>query len=89
MKRLHILYSGRVQGVSFRYTAQSIASRCGVGGWVKNLPDGRVEVVAEADEAKLKAFERALSQEMAYYISDARVNFEPAANNFSGFNIKF
>jgi acylphosphatase len=54
------LVSGRVQGVGFRYFTQDIASREGVTGFVRNLPDGRVEAVAEGDEASLERLERAL-----------------------------
>jgi acylphosphatase len=43
------LISGRVQGVGFRYYAERVASRDGIHGWVRNLPDGRVEVFAEGE----------------------------------------
>jgi acylphosphatase len=49
-KRVHILVTGIVQGVSFRYYTLQEAMRCGVVGWVRNLPDGRVEAVIEGDE---------------------------------------
>ena len=52
-----VLYSGRVQGVGFRYTTKQIASGFDVTGWVKNLPDGRVELQAMAHDAdELEAF---------------------------------
>jgi acylphosphatase len=54
------LVSGRVQGVGFRYFTQDIATREGVTGLVRNLPDGRVEAIAEGDEESLTRFERAL-----------------------------
>lgn len=54
------LVSGRVQGVGFRYFAQDRANREGLHGHVRNLPDGRVEVVAEGDEESLSRFESAL-----------------------------
>ena len=50
-KRVHIYVGGIVQGVSFRYYTLQEAMRCGLSGWVRNLPDGRVEAVAEGDEA--------------------------------------
>ena len=50
-KRVHIYVTGMVQGVSFRYYTLQEAVRCGVTGWVRNLPDGRVEAVIEGDEA--------------------------------------
>ncbi|MDP8253908.1 MAG: acylphosphatase [Candidatus Kaelpia aquatica] len=57
VKRIQIYYSGRVQGVGFRFTVERIAlDMRDIVGWVKNLPDGRVEVVAEAEEDDLKVF---------------------------------
>jgi acylphosphatase len=54
--------SGRVQGVGFRRFAESAAAREGVHGWIRNLPDGRVEAQAEGDVEALERFERALRQ---------------------------
>lgn len=48
--RRHVVVQGRVQGVSFRWTCKEAADRLGVAGWVRNRPDGTVEVVAEGDE---------------------------------------
>ena len=54
------LISGRVQGVGFRYFAHSAAVRENLHGWVRTLPDGRVEAAAEGDAEALERFERAL-----------------------------
>jgi acylphosphatase len=54
------LVSGRVQGVGFRYFTHDIANREGLNGHVRNMPDGRVEIVAEGDEASLVRLEAAL-----------------------------
>lgn len=54
------MVSGRVQGVGFRYFTQDTARREGVTGWVRNLPDGRVEALAEGDAEALTRLERAL-----------------------------
>jgi acylphosphatase len=48
--RAHVYVSGRVQGVGFRYSTYHAAQRLGLGGWVRNLEDGRVEAVFEGDE---------------------------------------
>jgi acylphosphatase len=56
------LISGRVQGVGFRYFTEDAAQREGVAGFVRNLSDGRVEVVAEGDEEAVGRFERVLYQ---------------------------
>jgi acylphosphatase len=54
------LISGRVQGVGFRYFTEAAASREGLHGWVRNLPDGRVEAWAEGDASAVERFERAV-----------------------------
>jgi acylphosphatase len=54
------LITGRVQGVGFRWFAHAAADRDGLHGWVRNLPDGRVEAHAEGDADALERFERAL-----------------------------
>ena len=48
--RVHVFVSGRVQGVGFRYSTMNKASRLGIKGWVRNVPDGRVEAVFEGSQ---------------------------------------
>lgn len=57
-KRVHLVVSGRVQGVCFRLYTVREAKRLGLSGWVRNLRSGDVEVLAEGDEAALKDLER-------------------------------
>jgi acylphosphatase len=57
-ERVHLLVSGRVQGVFFRGFTEAEARRLGLAGWVRNLPDGRVEVLAEGERASLEALVR-------------------------------
>ncbi|MBA7526020.1 Acylphosphatase [subsurface metagenome] len=52
--RAHILISGRVQGVAFRYYAQDIAQNLGVKGWIRNCWDGKVEIVLEGEGEEVK-----------------------------------
>ena len=56
MKCIHLIVSGRVQGVFFRDSTRRKALELGLNGYAKNLPDGNVEVVAEGKEDKLKYF---------------------------------
>jgi len=56
------LIAGRVQGVGFRWFAETVAAREGIHGWARNLADGRVEVQAEGDAEAIERFERALHQ---------------------------
>src|SRR5471030_2081507 len=51
-RRMKVFYSGRVQGVGFRYTARTVAAGFEITGYVRNLPDGRVELVAEGDDSE-------------------------------------
>ncbi len=55
-KRIHVYFSGMVQGVGFRFTAEEAALALGLRGWVKNIFDGRVEIVCEGKEEDLVSF---------------------------------
>jgi acylphosphatase len=88
-KQVHVYYTGRVQGVGFRYTTEEIARGLGVYGWVRNLPDGRVEVTAEAGEAALENFLARVNQQFFRYIQNADVNWRPATGEFTDFGIRF
>jgi acylphosphatase len=85
--RRHLFYSGRVQGVGFRYTAQRIARSFAVTGWVRNLPDGRVELIVEGDAADTQGFLQRLADSMAGNIDGVEQLDEAATGEFSGFQI--
>lgn len=89
-RRVHVFWNGRVQGVGFRYTAEAAALDLGITGWVRNLPDGRVEAVGEGSEKKLGLFlERIASGPMRHYIQQAQVRWEDPTGEFQEFQVRF
>ena len=89
-KQAHVVYSGRVQGVGFRYSAREVACGFEVTGYVRNLPDGRVELAAEGDEEELKGFLEAIHQsQLSSYIRGEDVSWRPASGEFTRFEIRF
>lgn len=88
--RVRALIGGRVQGVAYRYFAEKFASRLGLTGWVRNLPDGRVEVLAEGTEPSIAAFLARLEAGPALARVDSfEVSREAATGEFSAFRIGF
>ncbi|EEF57276.1 acylphosphatase [Pedosphaera parvula] len=86
--RLQIFYEGRVQGVGFRYSVKSIASGFEVTGTVKNLADGRVELVAEGTKDELNAFQHAIREsELGHFIQNEDVEWGEPWGNIRGFEI--
>ena len=86
--RMEILYSGRVQGVGFRYTAKSAAAGFEISGAVRNLPDGRVELFAEGAREELELFRAAIrGAGLAGFIRDESIIWSDAQNELHGFEI--
>ncbi len=71
LERRRVLYDGRVQGVGFRFTAARLASGFGVSGWVRNLPDGRVELEAQGKPERVRDFLDAIRAELGPKIRQA------------------
>ncbi len=88
-KQVHVYYTGRVQGVGFRFTARDLAEDLKVSGWVKNLRDGRVELMAEAKEDTLKDLLSRIYRYFSSYIQDVDINWQEARNEFDDFQIRF
>ena len=89
-KHVKVFYTGRVQGVGFRVTAEETARRFGVVGWVKNLRDGRVELVAEGDERIVTEFlEELRNGPMRNFISQVDVRWGGPVEAFSSFEIQY
>jgi acylphosphatase len=79
-----------VQGVGFRITAEETARSLGVVGWVKNFRDGRVEVVAEADQATLERFLDAIRNgPMKNFITQVEISWSNATETFDEFEIRY
>ena len=89
MIRRTVFFSGHVQGVGFRYTAQRVARRFDVRGYVKNLRDGRVEAVVEGEPEEVAAFVNAVREEMSPNVRDVQCNDSPASGEFADFAIRF
>ena len=89
-ERAHAYFSGRVQGVGFRYTAEGIALELGLSGWVKNRRDGRVELVCEGAKPDIEnLFARIQSSLLGVHIKKTTVNWEKATCEFSDFTVEF
>ncbi|MCX5678476.1 MAG: acylphosphatase [Candidatus Omnitrophica bacterium] len=88
-KRAHIYYEGMVQGVGFRFSAQERATSLGLKGWVKNLDDGRVEVLCEGAERDIKAFLEKMALAFGTYISNTDIEWAEAVEEYKGFDISF
>ena len=87
-ERRIVVYSGRVQGVGFRYTTHSIARRHDVTGYVRNLPDGRVELVADGRRQEIESFLREIRDHFSGHIRDERSDVQPATGEFTSFDIR-
>ena len=88
-EQCEVYYSGRVQGVGFRYTVRIIARRFAVAGFVRNLPDGRVQLIAEGPADEIGRFLDAINTEMGHYVKGARRQTSPATGDFADFDIRF
>lgn len=86
--RMHIFYSGHVQGVGFRYTVKSVAAGFEVLGTVRNLIDGRVEMVGEGQREELEAFRSAIREAgLEHFIRNEEITWGEATGEFRGFEI--
>ena len=88
MIRRTSLFSGRVQGVGFRYTAQQVARDFKVTGYVRNMPDGRVELVAEGDEDEINGLLQLIAQRMEGFIKNRADIDVPATRQFKDFSVR-
>ncbi len=85
----HIIFSGRVQGVGFRFTAQRIALAFQLTGYVKNLPDGSVEMFAQGNPKDIADALRDIGESFGGCIRDTNIQDQPTNPNLQSFNITF
>ena len=84
-----ITFSGRVQGVGFRYTAHNIASRYGLSGYVRNLHNGSVELLIQGSSADIDSCLDELKDEFKGYIAETKIEEISADTNLTSFKITF
>jgi len=85
----HVFFEGRVQGVGFRWTVKNLARGYDVTGWVKNLPDGRVEMQVSGETEEVDAFITAIGEsELKSHIKKSDVTVIPPPAGFHGFEIR-
>lgn len=88
--RARVYISGYVQGVFFRSRTQELAQRLGVGGWARNLCDGRVEAVFEGEREQVEEMVKfCRTGPSGARVTDVKVNWEPHRGEFSGFKVRY
>ena len=88
MKQYHLIVSGHVQGVGFRYYTERLALNKQIKGWVRNLPDGTVELVAQGSEAPLSAFIQEIKNGPGFSrVKDVKIQ-EQTPETYSSFVIR-
>lgn len=87
-ERRRVFFSGQVQGVGFRYTAIRIANGHPVTGWVRNLPDGRVELLVEGRVGDIESMLEDLRDAMRGRIRGEQVSRERPAGDLVGFSLR-
>ena len=88
-KAIHVCFDGLVQGVGFRFTARHLAHRYQIRGWVKNLIDGRVELIAEGSGDNLDAFMAELKNEFKTNVTNLKVETVVPTGQHKEFQIRF
>ena len=88
--RAHVFVSGNVQGVYFRQNTKQVATRHKVVGWVRNMPDGRVEAIFEGDEVAVnEVIKWCHIRPPKASVQDVNVKFEKYIGEFADFNINY
>ena len=85
----HIVFVGRVQGVGFRFTAHNIARRYAISGYVRNLPDGTVEMLAQGPPEEVDGCIADIQNTFAGYIRETKIEPTPYNSGHTDFQITF
>lgn len=89
MTAKHIIFSGTVQGVGFRFTALRTANRYKLTGFVRNLPDGSVEMIAQGETGDIGHCIKDIKQHFGSYISEAKILDIPVNPKYKDFQISY
>jgi len=90
MKQVHLIISGRVQGVYFRANTRDVARQLGLKGFVRNLSDRRVEVIAQGEVSELrKLIEFCQKGPPGAEVDDIGITYEEIIDKFSGFDVRY
>ena len=85
----HIIFAGRVQGVGFRFTAHRMANRHQLTGFVRNLPDGTVEMLAQGPAEDIDDCVQDIKEDFAGYLREAKIQEIPPDPRYTDFKITF
>lgn len=89
MKRVHVQFIGRVQGVFFRAHTKEFADAAGIAGWVRNMPDGSVEAVFEGDDRVVDGVIRRCREDQPHArVDEISISLETAKGDLKGFEIR-
>ncbi len=89
MTQAHIIYSGTVQGVGFRFTVQRCALSLDLTGWVKNLPNGSVEMLVNGPKENIERLCQDIEERFGGYIQNKNIQVTSAYNEFKDFQIVY
>ncbi len=87
MNQATIFYSGTVQGIGFRYTVHRLATNLELKGWVKNLADGRVQLVVEGEKPVIEQLCERIKDQFDGYIANEAIDIEEAKGSYKDFQI--
>ena len=88
-QRREVFYQGMVQGVGFRFTTRQLAARFAVTGYVQNLADGRVLLVAEGDAGEVQRFLDSVHMKLGQYVTQTSQRVSAPTGKFGEFDIRF